>query len=104
PTIAIVGWTFAGVGMGLMYPRISTMTLAYSTPMNQGFNSSAMSIGDSLGGALSLALTGLIAIAFASAGHSFAAVFAFTALLAVAAIAIAPRVASRGVYPGRLGG
>lgn len=103
PAVAIAGWTFAGAGMGLMYPRISTMTLAYSTPTNQGFNSSAMSIGDSLGGALSLALTGLIAIAFASAGHSFAAVFAFTALLAVAAIAIAPRVAAKGVYPGLTG-
>lgn len=102
PSVAIVGWTFAGAGMGLMYPRISTMTLAYSTPANQGFNSSAMSIGDSLGGALALALTGLISLAFAGVGHAFAAVFAFTALLAVAAIAIAPRVASRGDYPGRL--
>ena len=100
PAVAIISWTFAGAGMGLMYPRISTMTLAYSTPANQGFNSSAMSIGDSLGGALSLALTGLISIAFASAGYAFAAVFAFTAVLAVVAILVAPRVAAKGDYPG----
>lgn len=99
PAVAIVGWTFAGAGMGLMYPRISTMTLAYSTPRNQGFNSAAMSIGDSLGGALALALTGLISAAFAATGHAFAAVFAFTALLAVAAIVIAPRVAGRREFP-----
>lgn len=99
PAVAIVGWTFAGAGMGLMYPRISTMTLAYSTPRNQGFNSAAMSIGDSLGGALALALTGLISATFAATGHAFAAVFAFTALLAVAAIAVAPRVAGRGEFP-----
>lgn len=100
PAIAIVGWTLGGGGMGLMYPRISTMVLAYSNPNNQGFNSSAMSIGDSLGGALSLAVTGLISAAFASTGQAFAAVFAFTALLAVVAIAIAPRVAGRGEFPG----
>lgn len=100
PAIAIVGWTFAGAGMGLMYPRISTMTLAYSNPTNQGFNSSAMSIGDSLGGALSLAITGLISAAFAATGHGFAAVFAFTALLAAASILIAPRVAGPREYPG----
>lgn len=102
PAVGIAGWTLAGAGMGLMYPRISTMTLAYSTPHNQGFNSAAMSIGDSLGGALALALTGLISSLFAATGHAFAAVFAFTALLALVAIAIAPRVAGRREFPGQV--
>ena len=92
PAVAIVGWVLGGGGMGLMYPRLSTMTLAMSTTDNQGFNSSALAIGDSLGSALALATTGIVFTALASSGLSFAGVFAFTALIAVLAIAAAPRV------------
>ncbi|KUM40790.1 MFS transporter [Arthrobacter sp. EpRS71] len=91
--VAIAGWILAGGGMGLMYPRLSVMTLALSTEENQGFNSAAMSISDSLGGALSLAATGLVFAAF-TAGP-FAAVFALTAVIAVVGVVIAPRVAAR---------
>lgn len=93
PAIAVGGWILAGGGMGLMYPRLSVMTLALSTPDNQGFNSAAMSISDSLGGALSLAATGLVFAAFA--GSPFAAVFALTGVIAVVGVVIAPRVAAR---------
>ena len=75
-----------------MYPRLSTMTLALSTSENQGFNSSALAIGDSLGSALSLATTGIVFAAFAASGSSFAAVFAFAGLIAVLAIVVSPRV------------
>ena len=92
PAVAIVGWVLGGGGMGLMYPRLSTMTLAMSSTDNQGFNSSALAIGDSLGSALALATTGIVFTALASSGLSFAGVFAFTALIAVLAIAVAPRV------------
>ena len=95
PMVAIVGWALGGAGMGLMYPRISTMTLAMSSRANQGFNSSAMSISDSLGGALALAITGIVFAAFAAADMSFPAVFGFAALVSVLAIVIAPRVSSR---------
>jgi hypothetical protein len=67
-----------------------------STKENEGFNSSAMSIGDSLGGALSLATTGIVFAAFTTTAESFAGVFALTAVLAVAAVAVAPRVGSAG--------
>ncbi|WP_247046554.1 MFS transporter [Arthrobacter rhizosphaerae] len=96
--VAIIGWIFAGAGMGLMYPRLSVMTLALSTPDNQGFNSSAMSISDSLGGALALATTGIIFTALTTAGASFAGVFALTVVIAVAAVFIAPRVQDRAVH------
>ncbi|MFJ4027836.1 MFS transporter [Paenarthrobacter sp. NPDC089989] len=99
PAIAIAGWLFAGFGMGLMYPRLSVMTLALSTPDNQGFNSAAMSISDSLGGALSLAATGLVFAAFTTT-DSFAAVFALTAIIAVVGVVVAPRVAARTVSSG----
>ena len=94
PAVAIAGWILAGGGMGLMYPRLSVMTLALSTEENQGFNSAAMSISDSLGGALSLAATGLVFAAFTTT-NPFAAVFALTAIIAVVGVAMAPRVAAR---------
>jgi predicted MFS family arabinose efflux permease len=91
--VAIAGWVLAGGGMGLMYPRLSVMTLALSTPDTEGFNSSAMSISDSLGGALALAATGIVFTAFTTTAASFAGVFVLTAVIAAAAVAIAPRVA-----------
>ncbi|UKA62449.1 MFS transporter [Arthrobacter sp. FW306-04-A] len=93
--VAISGWLFAGAGMGLMYPRLSVMTLALSRTEDQGFNSSAMSIADSLGGALSLAVTGLVFSALTTTAASFAGVFALTAGIAVVGLIIAPRVAGR---------
>jgi MFS family permease len=104
--VAIAGWILAGGGMGLMYPRLSVMTLAMSTPDTEGFNSSAMSISDSLGGALSLAATGIVfgalsvtatTTAGGVSGASFAGVFALTAAIAVVAVVVAPRVAARTV-------
>ena len=91
--VAVFGWILAGGGMGLMYPRLSVMTLALSTPDTEGFNSSAMSISDSLGGALALATTGIVFTALTTTAASFAGVFALTAVIAAAGVAIAPRVA-----------
>ncbi|MDQ0032024.1 MFS transporter [Arthrobacter bambusae] len=93
--VAIAGWLFAGAGMGLMYPRLSVMTLALSKPEDQGFNSSAMSISDSLGGALSLAVTGLVFSALTTTAGSFAGVFVLTSAIALVGLIIAPRVAVR---------
>ncbi|MFF1251915.1 MFS transporter [Pseudarthrobacter sp. NPDC058329] len=95
PAVVIAGWVLAGGGMGLLYPRLSVMTLALSTKENEGFNSSAMSISDSLGGALALATTGIVFAAFATTTESFAGVFALAAVLAAAGAAIAPRVTAR---------
>lgn len=93
--VAIIGWIVAGGGMGLMYPRLSVMTLALSTKDTAGFNSSAMSISDSLGGALALATTGIVFPAFTTTADSFSGVFALSAAIAVAAVIVAPRVAAK---------
>jgi MFS family permease len=93
--VAIGGWIFAGGGMGLLYPRLSVMTLALSTKDNEGFNSSAMSIADSLGGALALATTGIVFAAFTTTAASFSGVFALAAVIAAAAALVAPRVTTR---------
>jgi len=86
PAVLIAGWGLAGGGMGLMYPRLTVLTLAYSTPQNQGFNSSALSISDSVGSASAIAVAGLVFTALAGTGAGFPAVFAITGVLALAAL------------------
>lgn len=98
PAVVVVGWAFAGAGMGFLYPRLGVLTLQYSSLDDQGFNSSALSIADSIGSAVSLAVT---AIVFAALGGvtggawPFAGAFAFTGVLCVLAWWVAPRILKR---------
>lgn len=86
PATAIAGWSLAGGGMGLMYPRMTVLTLAYSTPQNQGFNSSALSIFDAAGSATTIAVMGLVFTALQATDAGFAVVFALGALLSLLAL------------------
>lgn len=86
PAVLIAGWALAGAGMGLMYPRLTVLTLAYSTPQNQGFHSSALSISDSLGAAMTIAVMGLAFTGLTGAGIGFPAVFAIATALALFAL------------------
>ena len=90
PIVAAAGWFFAGAGMGLVYPRISTLVLSYSTERNQGFNSAVMSISDNVGGATAIAFAGLLFTAFA--GDGFVAALCLTTVLALLAVPVAFRV------------
>lgn len=93
PMLAFVAWTLAGAAMGFMYPSFSVAVLQLSPKSAQGFNSAALSIGDSLGGAVALALTALVAGAVV--GGAFTAEFAVTVAIAVVAVVLAPRVRPR---------
>jgi MFS family permease len=96
PFVAAAGWLVAGAGMGLLFPRINTLVLGYSTERNQGFNSAAMSITDATGGATAIAFAGLIFLGFgATTGGGFTAALGFTALIALAAVPVAARVRAR---------
>jgi len=75
PIFVIVGWAFAGGGMGLLYPRLTVLTLAYSDETNQGFNSSALSISDATGSAVAIALAGLAVATLGGRADAFAVVF-----------------------------
>ncbi len=86
PAVIIGGWAVAGGGMGLMYPRLTVLTLAYSTPQNQGFNSSALSISDSVGAATTIAAMGLVFTALAGTDAGFPAVFVIATALALLAL------------------
>jgi len=92
PLPAIICWTFGGAGMGLMFPRLSTLTIGLSEPDAQGFNSSALSISDSVGSALALAMAGMVFNLLGS-GYAFAGVFALTAAIAVVGLLVSPRAA-----------
>ncbi|KAA9144338.1 MFS transporter [Microbacterium lushaniae] len=86
PVVLIAGWALAGAGMGLMYSRLTVLTLAYSTPQTQGFSSSALSISDALGSAMTIATMGLVFTALAGSGLGFGAVFAMATALALLAL------------------
>lgn len=91
----VAAWIVAGTGMGLMSPRTSALTLEMSTPENQGFNSSAMTVADSFGSALSLAVTGVLFATAATVADPFVVVFAFAGTIAVAAAVLSPRLTPR---------
>lgn len=101
PAVLVTTWTLAGAGMGLASSRLNVLLLGYSEPGQQGRNSSALSIGDSVGAALALAVSGvLFAIVAGTAPDApdawdqggFVAAFALTVGLAVVAAIVAPRV------------
>jgi MFS family permease len=85
PVIVIVGWGFAGGGMGLLYPRLTVLTLAYSSAGDQGFNSSALSISDATGSAVAIAFAGLGVATLGGGADSFGAVFVFGVVLVLLA-------------------
>ncbi len=86
PWLVVIAWGFAGGGMGLLYPRLTVLTLAYSTPANEGFNSSALSISDSTGSAVAIAVAGLGFVTLPLAGSGFVTVYIITGALLVLAL------------------
>jgi type IV secretory pathway VirB6-like protein len=76
--------------MGMIFPRQNVNMFALSSKAEQGFNSSAMTLADSLGNASVTALGGVI-FAMAAIGFGFVAVFAFSLLLILVLLIIAPR-------------
>ncbi|MFK3982619.1 MFS transporter [Micromonospora sp. NPDC050397] len=91
--LGIAAWAVAGLGIGLAYPSISVLTLELSAPQEQGRNSSALQLSDSLSGATVLAFTGALLAAAAQPGPgTYLAGFAVATGLAVTGGLIAGRV------------
>ena len=88
-------YVLAGAGMGFAYPRTGVAMLEVSTDRDRGFNSSALTVADSLGAALALSIAGS---AFAAAERgtvdSFLTVFLFAAASAVLGVVAASRTPS----------
>jgi MFS family permease len=90
---AALGWFLAGGGMGTLYPRISALVLAKSRPGQEGFNTSAKAISDSVASSVSLALTGLI---FAGLGDAttrtpYLGVLVFTGAISLSVLWLSAR-------------
>ncbi|MGP5677941.1 MFS transporter, partial [Glutamicibacter arilaitensis] len=97
PVIVLVcGWAVGGFGMGMIFPRQNVNMLALSAKSEQGFNSSAMTVADSLGNAGATAIGGVI-FAMAATGMGFISVFGFSMILILILIVISPR--TKGIAP-----
>jgi MFS family permease len=94
PLVAVAGWAVAGAGMGTLVPRQSGRVLRLSAASQQGFNSSALLISDSIGAALALAATAVVFVAVAPLGGTatYTASFLLSASLAVGGLLLAGRV------------
>jgi MFS family permease len=94
----VLGWAVAGLGMGLLYPSLSVLTLELSAPGEQGRNSSSLQLGDSLFAATVLALTGALLAAGPEPGpRSYLATLAVAAGCALLGVLLAGRVVPAGV-------
>ncbi|MCW3843546.1 MFS transporter, partial [Micromonospora yasonensis] len=94
--LAVLSWVVAGLGMGLLFPSLSVLTLALSAPDEQGRNSSALQLGDSLAVATVLALTGAVLAAGAAPGPAnYAVTLAVAAGCALLGLLLAGRVVVR---------
>jgi MFS family permease len=94
PVLAMAGAVLAGCGMGFGYPRTGVSMLEASTDRDRGFNSSALSVADSLGAALALSASGVVfSSAHRTGGDPFVTVFALAAAIAVVAALAARRTA-----------
>lgn len=92
PALAVASYVVAGAGMGFGYPRTGVAMLAASSDADRGFNSSGLSIADSLGGAFALSASGIV---YATAEHAgvgpFVPVFVLAAAFAVVGVLAATR-------------
>lgn len=91
PAVLMVAWASAAGGMGLIFPRLSVLTLRYSTPADQGANSAALSISDAVGAAAVIAIMGLIFTSL-SGTIAFTAVFGCATVVAILTLVPAGRL------------
>ncbi|QIX28885.1 MFS transporter [Nocardioides sp. JQ2195] len=95
--VAAASYVVAGAGMGFGYPRTGVAMLDESTDEDRGFNSSALSIADSLGAAFALSVAGvLFDAADRSGADPFATVFVLAAGLGVVGVLVARRTSAAG--------
>ncbi|MBF8190628.1 MFS transporter [Nonomuraea sp. K274] len=87
--IAYAGMAVSGLGMGILHPTVSVLVLEMSKTGEEGRNSAAVGVGESVFTVVAVAGSGAI---FTALG-SYLAAFAFTAVLAVLAFLLAPRFA-----------
>ncbi|MEU7853182.1 MFS transporter [Nonomuraea sp. NPDC049141] len=91
--LAYPAWIITGFGIGLVYPTLSVLTLELSAPGEQGKNSSALQVGESVFSVVAVAVTAAL---FTASGSAYWVVFAATLVMALAGLAIAGRAIKDG--------
>lgn len=88
-----VGWLFASAGMGLMFPRITSAVLKRTAVQERGTATSAITISDSVGAAVAVAVVGLVftAVGTAADREAFVSVLVVTMAMALVAVGVARR-------------
>jgi MFS family permease len=94
--VAAFSWFVGAAGMGLAYGAISTLTLELSDPADQGANSAALQVSDSVGSILLIGAAGAVYAASLAAdavsAATFTTIWVGAGLLAVAGVVVAARI------------
>lgn len=95
--VGVLGWGAAGLGMGLVYPVLSVLTLELSAPGEQGAASSALQIADSLFASVVLAVSGAVFGALLASGSiAFIATTAIAGAFGLLGVLVAGRAGPAG--------
>lgn len=86
--LAAPAWLVAGAGMGLALANLSVLTLNLSPPDEQGTNSAALQISDTVGSALGVGVAGALAVGFGAGRLSTGLVAAGLSTVAIALVAV----------------
>ncbi|QYC43425.1 putative multidrug-efflux transporter [Nonomuraea coxensis DSM 45129] len=87
--LAHVAMALAGLGIGMLHPTVSVLVLEMSAPGEEGQNSAAVGVGESVFTVVAVAASGAV---FTASGGSYAAGLLTAVALAVLAFALAPRL------------
>jgi MFS family permease len=99
--VGVAGWLLGGLGMGLVFPTLSVLTLELSAPAEQGTNSAALQIADALFTAVALAVSGAVFAALVDAGPvAFVATSAIAVVFGLLAVVVSGRVVAPAGSPG----
>ena len=85
--LALTGWALTGLGMGLIYPSLSVLTLSLSAPHEQGANSSALQLSEGIAVASTLAISGSLFAATVGGNETTGYLLCFVVTLLLAAMA-----------------
>lgn len=91
--VAVLGWSITGLGMGLCSASVSMLTLAMSTPGEQGVNSAALSLSEAVAVSTALALGGSLFAALLT--YSVAAAYLVNFAIAIGCALLAAALVGR---------
>ncbi|MEQ4721411.1 MFS transporter [Nonomuraea sp. B19D2] len=86
--VAYLAMAVAGLGIGALHPTVSVLVLEMSREGEEGQNSAAVGVGESVFTVVAVAISGAL---FTATGESYAVGLSFTVALALLAFLIAPR-------------